>query len=305
MAHSLKDYLSVSPEVADALKAGKPVVALESTLIAHGRPWPGNYEIATACEKAIRDNGALPATIGIIDGIIRVGLTDDEIKRLAQEKNVRKASRRDYGIAVARKECGGTTVAGTMIGAAMAGIKVFSTGGIGGVHRGDAMDISADLQELAQTPVAVVCAGAKAILDQPRTLEYLETMGVPVIGYKTDTFPGFFAVSSGLPVDTRSDNPADIARIIRTHWDLGLPGGVLVTVPPPEELALSFEEVDSVVSTAAREAEEQGVHGKGLTPFLLGRVTQMTGGRSREVNGALLIKNAGAAAEIACAYAAL
>ncbi len=292
-------HFTVAPEVAEALNAGRPVVALESTVIAHGLPRPTNLEVARRCEAAIREEGAIPATVGIISGKVVVGLNDDQIRTLALAEGVRKVSRRDFGIAIARREHGATTVAGTMVAAHLAGIRVFATGGIGGVHRGNADDVSADLPELAGTPVAVVCAGAKAILDLPRTLEYLETAGVPVLGYQTDTFPAFYATSSGLPVDARVETPQEAAAIISARWALGLEGGVLIAIPPPADLALPPDEMEAAIAEALRAAEETGVTGKALTPFLLARVGEITAGRSLAVNIALLEQNARVAAQIA------
>ncbi|HOA24748.1 MAG: pseudouridine-5'-phosphate glycosidase [Aggregatilineales bacterium] len=295
----ITDYLTIAPPVQEALDAGQPVVALESTVISHGLPRPHNYETARQMEAAIREAGAVPATVGLFHGQIVVGCNDDQLRTLAYAENIRKVSRRDFPIAIARRELGATTVAGTMIAAYLAGIQVFATGGIGGVHRGDADDVSADLPELAMTSVAVVCAGAKAILDLPRTLEYLETAGVPVLGYGTDTFPAFYAASSGLPVDTRVDSPAEAAAIIRAKWEMGLQGAVLVTVPPPADLALPAEEVEAAVEAAMRDASVSGVTGKALTPYLLARVSEITAGRSLEVNIGLLVQNARIAAQIA------
>jgi pseudouridine-5'-phosphate glycosidase len=300
---TLTDYLTIAPDVRAALDAGRAVVALESTVISHGLPRPTNLEVAQRCETAIREEGATPATVGIIDGMIVVGLNDDQLRTLALAEDVRKVSRRDYPITVARRETGATTVAGTMIAAYMAGIQVFATGGIGGVHRGDSDDVSADLPELAGTPVGVVCTGAKSILDLPRTLEYLETAGVPVLGYGTDTFPAFYAASSGLPVDARVDTPQQAAAILRARWDLGFAGGVLIAVPPPDDLAMPYDVMDAAVEEALRAAEQAGVRGKDITPFLLSRVSEITGGRSLEVNIALLERNARTAAHIAKALA--
>ncbi len=302
---SISDYLYVAPEVRTALQSGKPVVALESTVISHGLPRPANLETARRCESAIREEGAVPATVGIIKGKIVVGLNDVELETLALSEGVRKVSRRDFAIAVVREEYGATTVAGTMIAAHMAGIRLFATGGIGGVHRGDAGDISADLPELAHTPVAVVCAGAKSILDLPRTLEWLETAGVPVIGYQTDTFPAFYSVSSGLPVDARVDTPAEAASILHLQWSLGFESGVLLAVPPPEALALPAHEMESVIEQALLAAEREGIRGKAITPFVLARVSELTAGRSLAVNTALLEKNARVAAQIAVELARL
>ena len=295
------DIFHIAPEVRAALAGKRPVVALESTVIAHGLPRPRNLETARLCESAIREEGATPATVGIINGVITVGLTDEQLELLALSEGVRKVSRRDFGIALARREHGATTVAGTMIAAHMAGIGVFATGGIGGVHRGDAGDVSADLPELARTPVAVVCAGAKSILDLPRTLEWLETAGVPVLGYRTETFPAFYALSSGLPVDARLDSPQDAAAVIRAKRALGLEGGVLIAVPPPADLALPADEMEAAIERALRSAASAGIGGKALTPYLLARVGEFTAGRSLTVNIALLEQNARIAARIAVA----
>lgn len=292
-------YLTVNEDVRAALDAGQPVVALESTVISHGLPRPTNLEVARRCEAAIRAGGAVPATVGIIAGQIVVGLDGAQLETLAMSEQVRKVSRRDFGIAIARKEHGATTVAGTMIAAHMAGIRMFATGGIGGVHRGNAGDISADLPELAQTPVAVVCAGAKSILDLPRTLEYLETQGVPVIGWQTEEFPAFYAHSSGLPVDVCVETAEEAAAILKAKWALGLTGGALVTVPPPGNLALNLDDMEAAVEKALREADRAGVTGKDITPFLLSRVSEITEGASLEANIALLVQNAGVAAAIA------
>jgi len=293
--------LHISSEVRETAHSGGAVVALESTVISHGLPRPKNLEVARQVEEAIRREGAVPATIGVINGILTVGLNSDQLEILAFTENVRKVSRRDFGIVMARKEHGATTVAGTMIAAHMANINVFSTGGIGGVHRGDVGDVSADLPELAKTPVAVVCAGAKSILDLPRTIEWLETSGVPVLGYQTDTFPAFYAVSSGLPVDARIESPEEVAKILYAKWDLDLEGGALITVPPPAHLALPKEEMEAAISQALNDAEKAGVMGKEITPFLLSRVSEITAGRSLEVNIALLIQNAQVATQIAIA----
>lgn len=289
----------IRPEVQKALDANSPIVALESALISHGLSYPQNLETAQALEQAVRENGALPATIAIIEGKIRVGLTDGELERLAIQEGVRKVSRRDLPIAVARGEEGATTVAATMYVAALAGIEMLATGGIGGVHRGQPFDISADLPELAQTRVAVVCSGAKSILDLPLTLEWLETHGVPILGYRTDEFPAFYSRQSGLPVDARVDTPEEAASIIRTKWGLGLEGGVLVTVPVPEEAELSRELAEKAIEWALAAAEEQGIAGKALTPFLLSQIARSTDGASVEANVALLRNNAAVAARIA------
>lgn len=291
--------LSFSPDVSAALSAGRPVVALESTVISHGLPRPHNLQIARRMEAVIRERGATPATIAILGGQVKVGLTDDELNYLAGADGVVKVSRRDYPIVTARRLDGATTVAGTMIAAAWAGIKVFATGGIGGVHRGDRTDVSADLPELSRTSVAVVCAGAKAILDLPATLEWLETAGVPVIGFGVDEFPAFYSRSSGLRLEARAENAADAAAMIRAKWAMGLEGGALIVNPIPAEAAIPNNEIDKVIARALAEAEAQGVKGKAVTPFLLARVAELTGGASLKANLALLENNAKAAAEIA------
>ncbi len=302
MQIQLPPYYSVNPAVTEAVRHGRPVVALESAVITHGLPRPQNMELALAVEDEVRAGGALPATVALLDGKVRVGLTREEVERLSYETNTRKISLRDFGIAIARGECGGTTVASTMRAAQAAGIHVFATGGIGGVHRGNAFDISADLQELSRTPVIVVCAGAKAILDLPNTVEYLETMGVPVVGLGTDDFPAFYSTSSGLPVNVRADTPAEVAAIARAHWDVGFNSGILVAVPPPAELALPVDVVEKEIQQAVMEAEAQGVRGAGVTPFLLSRMAELSGGASMKVNLALLRNNARVAAQIAAAF---
>ncbi|MBC7249400.1 MAG: pseudouridine-5'-phosphate glycosidase [Anaerolineae bacterium] len=281
------------------MTANQPVVALESTLIAHGLPYPTNLETALRLEDVIRAEGATPATIAVLSGQLRVGLNKAELEYLARSKNIRKVSRRDLPIVVAQGGDGATTVAATMWIAARAGIDVFATGGIGGVHRGYPFDVSADLPELARTEVAVVCAGAKSILDLPRTLEWLETWGVPVIGYGTDEFPAFYTRSSGLPVDVRVDTPLAAAEIIHARWDLGLGGGVLIVAPVPAEAALPAEGMEEAITQALAAAEEQGIRGKALTPFLLARIAEITGGASLRANIALLENNAAIAARIA------
>jgi len=285
--------------VRDALHRGAPVVALESTLITHGFPRPLNLDIAVVLESSVREAGAVPATIAILDGRIHVGLTGEELRRLAGADDVRKCSRRDLGIVVAQGGLGATTVAGTMIIAARAGIHVFATGGIGGVHRGNPFDVSADIEELARTPVTVVCAGAKSILDLPLTVEALETRGVPVIGYGTDEFAAFYTRESGLPVDVRCDSPVEVADIVVRHWDLNLQSGVLVTVPVPADVALPASKAETAIQLAMAEADSQGIRGKEITPFLLQRVSELTGNESREANIALLKQNAAVAASIA------
>jgi pseudouridine-5'-phosphate glycosidase len=297
-------YLDISPEVRDALEKGKPVVALESTIISHGMPYPKNVETALRVEQTIRDNGAVPATIAVIGGRLKAGLSGEEIEYLGKSgRAVAKASRRDLPALVARGADGATTVTTTMIIAHMAGIQIFATGGIGGVHRGaeTTMDISADLEELAQTPVMVVCAGAKSILDLGLTLEYLETRGVPVIGFGTDELPAFYTRRSGLKVDYRADSPEELAAMFRAQRDLGYRGGMLVTNPIPEQYAMDKEVIDAAIEQALRECAEQGVHGKETTPFLLARVVELTGGESLESNIRLVLNNAALAAKTACA----
>ncbi len=301
---NMNKYLSLSPRVAAALKEGRPVIALESTIISHGMPYPQNVETALLCEKTARECGAEPATVAIIGGRLCAGLTEEQIDHLGKAgTKVAKASRRDIPILCARGADGATTVAATMIVAAMAGIRVFATGGIGGVHRGaeKTMDISADLQELAHTPVAVVCAGAKAILDLPLTLEYLETQGVPVLGYGTEELPCFYTPHSGLNVDYRMDSPEEIASAVRAQRDLGFPGGMLITNPIPEEYAMPQDVIDAAITRALREADEQGVKGKKITPFLLARVCELTGGDSLKSNIQLVLNNVRLASRVACA----
>ncbi len=298
----MNKYLDVSPEVQQALADGKPVVALESTIISHGMPYPKNVETAMLVEKTIRDNGAVPATIAIIGGRLKAGLSPDEIEYLGKSgRKVAKASRRDLAAIVARGADGATTVTTTMIIAHMAGIKVFATGGIGGVHRGaeTTMDISADLEELASTPVMVVCAGAKSILDLGLTLEYLETKGVPVIGYGTDELPAFYTRRSGFGVDYRVDNPQELAAMFRAQQELGMKGGMLVTNPIPEQYAMDKEVIDAAIDQAIAESVEKGIHGKETTPFLLARVVELTGGDSLESNIQLVLNNAVVAAKTA------
>jgi len=300
-------FIVCSATVSAALRAGKPLVALESTIITHGMPWPANAETASAVEASVREGGAVPATIAVMDGRIRVGLDDAELETLARDRGARKLSRRDLAVALSRSWRGGTTVAATMICAARAGIFVFATGGIGGVHRGGevSLDISADLTELARTPVAVVCAGCKAILDIPRTLEVLETQGVPVIGYGCDEVPAFYTRRSGCPAPLRLDTPQQIAAMMRTQWSLGLKTGVLVTNPIPEADAMDEQEIGRAIESALAEADAQGIVGKEVTPFLLGRVVELTDERSLHANIALVKNNAKVAAEVAVAFAEL
>lgn len=295
-------YLDVAPEVKEALAAGKPVVALESTIISHGMPYPKNVETALNVEKVIRDNGAVPATIAIIGGKLKAGLSREEIEYLGKAGHaVTKVSRRDLPVIASKGIDGATTVATTMIIAAMAGIKIFATGGIGGVHRGaeTTMDISADLEELAMTPVLVVCAGAKAILDLGLTLEYLETKGVPVIGYGTEELPAFYSRKSGFKVDYRLDTPNEVAAAFQAKFDLGLKGGMLVTNPIPEEFAMDDEIINKAIDQAIKEQNEKGIKGKESTPFLLARVCELTGGDSLESNIQLVYNNAKVAAQTA------
>ncbi len=295
------NYLDIKPEVAEALKAGKPVVALESTIIAHGMPYPKNVETAIKVEEAIKEGGAVPATIAIIDGRIKIGLTKEEIEYLGTADNVMKVSRRDFPLVIAKKLDGATTVAGTMIAASMAGIKLFVTGGIGGVHRGagESFDISADLEELKMTDVAVVCAGVKSILDIGATLEYLETAGVPVVTFGADEFPAFYSRRSGFAAECRIDEAKDVAEMLRAKEALGLRGGMLIACPVPEEDEIPYEKMDGVIKEALAECEKQGVKGKRITPFLLSKVKDLTEGSSLEANIKLVLNNARIGAEIA------
>lgn len=304
----MNPYLDVNPAVAQALAEGKPVVALESTIISHGMPYPQNVETALKVEEIIRQNGAVPATIAILGGRLKAGLSPAEIEYLGKQgQKVTKASRRDLSVLVAQGADGATTVATTMMIAHMAGIKLFATGGIGGVHRGaeTTMDISADLEELGQTDVMVVCAGAKAILDLKLTLEYLETKGVPVLGYQTQELPAFYTRTSGLKVDYQVDSPEMLAKILKTQHDLGLHGGILVTNPIPEQYSMDADAINAVIDQAIAEAQEKGIHGKDTTPFLLAKVKEITGGDSLEANIQLVFNNAKLAAQTAAAYAKL
>ena len=304
----MNKYLDIAPEVSEALASGKPVVALESTIISHGMPYPQNVETALHVESIIRENGAVPATIAIIGGRLKAGLSRDEIEHLGKAGySVPKASRRDLPILAAKGSDGATTVTTTMMIAHMAGIKVFATGGIGGVHRGaeTTMDISADLEELAQTPVMVICAGAKSILDLGLTLEYLETKGVPVIGYGTEELPAFYTRHSGFAVDYRLDTPDELARAFFVQRELGIKGGMLVTNPIPEEYSMDKAVIDAAIEQALAEAKEKGVHGKETTPFLLARVKDITGGDSLASNIRLVYNNAALAAKTAAALAAM
>ena len=300
----MNQYLDISPEVKEAIENGKPVVALESTIISHGMPYPKNVETAFLVEQQVRDYGAIPATIAVIGGRLKAGLSHEEIEHLGKSgRNVAKASRRDLPALVAGKKDGATTVTTTMIIAHMAGINIFATGGIGGVHRGaeTTMDISADLEELAQTPVMVVCAGAKSILDLGLTLEYLETKGVPVIGYGTDELPAFYTRKSGFGVDYRVDTPTELAEMFRAQRALNYKGGMLVTNPIPEEYQMDKDIIDSAIEQALQDCERQGIKGKETTPFLLAKVVELTGGDSLESNIKLVLNNAKVAAQTACA----
>lgn len=294
--------LELRPDVRAALDRGDPVVALESTVLAHGLPWPENLALGRRLEAAVREHGAVPATIAVLGGRVRVGLDAAELERVARG-GIRKLSRRDLPVAIAQRADGATTVAGTMLAAHWAGIRVMATGGIGGVHRGGRTDVSADLPELARTPVIVVSSGAKAILDLPATLEWLETHAVPVVGYGTDEFPAFYRRSSGLHLDARADTPAQVAAIARAAWDCGLATGILVCVPCPDAAAIPADQVETAVAQAVRDAEGEGRAGKGLTPFLLARVAELTGGATVAANLALLERNAVVAGEIAAALA--
>ena len=297
----------INPDVQDALSTHTPVVALESTLITHGLPYPTNVETALAMETAVRENGAVPATIAILKGNITVGITKDQIEELAQapDGSVRKCSRRDLPIAMALKQDGATTVAGTMIIAHMAGIKVFATGGIGGVHRGHPHDVSADLIELGRTAVAVVSSGAKSILDLPLTLEVLETQGVPILGYKTDVLPSFYSTRTDLSIDQKIESALEAAKVIQALEQLQAKHGVLITVPVPEDKALASDIAESAIQQATQEADEQGIQGKEITPFVLNRVKQLTDGQSMETNIALLVNNSQVAGQIAVELANL
>jgi pseudouridylate synthase len=295
--------MKIQPEIAQALAAGRPVVALESTLITHGLPYPDNVETAVAMETAVREGGAMPATIAILQGQIQIGLTADQLEYLGTRPMtaVRKCSRRDLPIAIARAEDGATTVAGTMILAQRAGIELFATGGIGGVHRGHPFDVSADLTELGQTAVTVVCSGAKSILDLPATRELLETYGVPILGYQTDELPAFFSRGSGLAVDARVENGEEAAAVIRAQRELGLTTGILIAVPVPAADEFDPDEAEAAIQQATQEADAQAIHGPAATPWLLRRVVELTNGRSLRANRSLLINNGRTAAVIAAA----
>jgi pseudouridine-5'-phosphate glycosidase len=303
----MNNYLEINPEVKNALDQGRAVVALETTIISHGFSFPENLDCAQTCEKIIREEGAVPATIGIVQGKIKIGLTDGEIRYFSEHRDIPKCSRRDVAVIIAGGAYGATTVATTMMFAKMAGIKIFATGGIGGVHRGaqQTFDISADLEELAQTDVTVVCAGAKSILDIPLTLEYLETAGVCVIGFQTDEFPSFYTRKSGCKVDYRIDSAGEAARLIKVKNDLGVQNGLIVAVPIPEEDEMDGDFISDNITRALEEAERQGIKGKAATPFLLAELHKTTGGKSVAANKALVFNNAKTAARIASALAAI
>ena len=302
-----QDYLSITPEIKEALESGKPVVALESTILSHGMPYPENIEFAHKVEEVVRNEGAIPATLAIMDGKLKVGLNAEELEIMCKAENVAKASRRDVAVYLATKQTAATTVATTMIIASLAGIKIFATGGIGGVHRGasETMDISADLQEFANTPVCVVSAGCKSILDIGLTLEYLETFGVPVLGYKTSEFPAFFSDTSGFGVDYKVNDPKEVADILRTKWDLGLKGGALVCNPIPHEYSMDHNVIDKAIDKALDMAKEKGIRGKATTPFLLATIKDLTGGESFASNLQLAYNNAKVASQIAVEYSKL
>lgn len=300
----MEQYLSYSNEVMEAMAQGKPIVALESTIISHGMPYPQNVKTAREVEQIIRDNGAVPATIAIIDGKIKIGLSDEELEMFGNSKGVAKVSRRDLGYIIATKQLGATTVAATMICADLAGIRIFVTGGIGGVHRGaeTTMDVSADLEELAQTNVAVICAGAKSILDIGLTLEYLETKGVPVVGYGTDVLPAFYTRTSEFPVNLRADDAETVANMLIAKWDLGLKGGAVIANPIQESDAMEESFINGIIEKALEEAKANGIAGKDVTPFMLGKVKEMTEGKSLDANIALVKNNAVIGASIAVAF---
>ncbi|MBN4909581.1 pseudouridine-5'-phosphate glycosidase [Staphylococcus sp. EG-SA-13] len=300
----MENYIQFSKEVEQAKEEGKAIVALESTIISHGMPYPQNVEMAQKVEQIVRDNGGVPATIAIIDGKIKIGLSEDELQLLASAENVAKVSRRDIAEILATKKIGATTVASTMICAQLADIKFFVTGGIGGVHKGaeHTMDISADLDELSKTKVAVICAGAKSILDLDKTLEYLETKGVPVVGYQTDELPAFFTRESGLKLNTRIDEVSTIAKLAEVQWDLGLETGIVVANPVPEEDQLEPSFINGIIDKAVAKAEEEGIHGKDSTPFLLGEIVKQSGGKSLETNIKLVEHNAKIGTQIAVEY---
>lgn len=297
----MNPLIQIHPDVERALRQKKPVVALESTIISHGMPYPDNVSMALEVERIIKEEGAVPATIAIINGIVKVGLTKEEVEYLAQAKNVYKVGKRDFGFVVSQKETGATTVSGTSLVASLAGIRVFATGGIGGVHRGaqETFDISRDLEELASLPIAVVCAGAKSILDLGLTLEYLETKGVEVIGYQTDQLPAFYSRTSGYKVNYRLDSAKEIASLLKAKWALGLTGGAVIANPIPEAYSMDHHVIDAAIEKALQEAEEKGVRGQDVTPFLLAKIKDITGGDSLVSNIELVYNNARLAAHIA------
>lgn len=299
----LPSNFTISPEISRALNLSVPVVALESTVVTHGLPRPQNLSLAYEMESNVREQGALPATIGVLKGQVRIGMSKSDLEELANDPNPSKISKRDFAIATLKARNGGTTVAGTMFAAHQAGIKVFATGGIGGVHKESAFDVSSDLQALASIPMIVVCAGAKAILDLPATLEYLETMAVPVVGYQTETFPAFYSRDSGLKASIKIGSPEEIVRLAQAHWGMGLSSAILVTQPVPVGDEIPKSEIDNYISKASKEAIEQEKRGQELTPFLLQRINELSGGRSVQTNISLLLNNARLAAQIAKAMA--
>ncbi|HSL46704.1 MAG TPA: pseudouridine-5'-phosphate glycosidase [Anaerolineales bacterium] len=300
-----EEVLVKSSEVKRAMNISLPIVALESTVLTHGLPRPQNLQLAHDMERAVREQGATPATIGFLDGYLHIGLSEGELDRLANEREVYKVGPRDFATVITQEACGGTTVAGTMLACKQANIKVFATGGIGGVHRETSFDISADLQALATTPMFVVCAGAKAILDLPATLEYLETMSVPVVGYGTDEFPAFYSRESGLDVNVKLDTPQEIVEFARAHWTSGLQSAILIANPVPSAEAIPSDDMEPIIEEASREARGKRIHGKELTPFLLQRINDLTKGKSMQANLALLLNNARLAAQIAKALRAV
>lgn len=297
-----KSIFNISNEVSVALENGKAVVALESTVITHGLPYPRNYEIAREMEKVIRKEKAVPATIAVINGEVHVGIDDKLLQFISTTRNLKKISVRDYGLVISKKLSGGTTVAGTLLAANAVGIHVFATGGIGGVHRGQSRDISADLLQLSKTPVIVVCAGAKAILDLPATVELLETLGIPVLGYQTGELPSFYSKESGLKTSAIAYNPEEVSEFVLAHWGIGMRSAVLLVVPPPDEFAMPKDEIDKAIDVALEDAERENISGQDVTPYLLSRVSELTKENSLQANLALLANNAKVAAKVATAY---
>jgi len=295
----LTSSIKLNPAVRQALETNQPLVSLESTVITHGLPYPQNLALARDMEAEVTSNRAVPATIAVLKGVVHVGLTSDELDMLAMSEEMVKVSSRDFAPAILHKRSGGTTVAGTLLIARAVGLQVFATGGIGGVHRGSQIDVSTDLTMLGQTPLVVVCAGAKAILDLPATLEKLETLGVPVVGYQTDEFPAFYSRTSGLPVSTRADSPEEVAAIARLHWKIGMNSAVLVVQPPPEDAAMQGQDVEDAIREALEESERKNIRGQAVTPFLLKQVSELTHGSSLQANLALLLNNARLAAQVA------